>query len=160
MTARWLQAKTRKMKRSHLKRWSASQVATGHGLDRDNSNPHSFKQRDQAMNGAHSLDPIPTTKLNLDRTDVPLVQVMLQRAWQAEHRGHGIIKYNHINLINGKYNKLKLYFAGLEFFFIQATYSNVSGTVTRHSIIYGSRQRALDAFNLGKITWIQKTISP
>lgn len=76
----------------------------------------------------------------------------LETLWQGDWR-QGLSYYNKINLTCGKYGKTELYFRGQSWFFIKE--DGIVKTVKR-SILYGSRDRAMRAYNMGTICWVER----
>jgi hypothetical protein len=101
-----------------------------------------------ARMGGHFIDRDPSKIFSEDER--------LEELWQGDWR-QGLSHFNKISLICGKYSKVLLYFRGLTWFFVRE--DEIIKTAKR-SILYSSRDRAMRAYNLGKITWVERAPLP
>lgn len=150
MTARWLQQKRRKMRRSYLKRYSSSVVNSGSShVDRDKSNPHTLGARGQAIGGSYQGKP-------LALHEIPKTISPFDKPWQSSRQFHGIDGYHHIVLAKSKLGVLKFFFSGLEFFFIKEDFKTQR---CLRSIIYSSRDEAMNAWGRKKVLYVENVAS-
>jgi hypothetical protein len=76
----------------------------------------------------------------------------LEALWQGDWR-QGLSHFNNISLTTGKYSAVKLYFRGQTWFFVR---EDEIVKVAKRSVLYSSRDRAMRAYNLGKIVWVER----
>jgi len=98
--------------------------------------------------GQHFVDRDPAKIFSADER--------LEDLWQGDWR-QGLSHFNNISLSTGKYSKVKLYFRGQTWFFVR---EDEIVKVAKRSIIYGSRDRAMRSYNLGKIVWVERAPLP
>ena len=144
MASRWVQAKQikmQRMKRSHLKTYSAGYIPVGRTpnkqvfqmyLNSAKSGRHSVQEYVQAMLMVNA----PRTEALARRLEV-LAEVPLER---------------NIILFKSKRKKIMLFFdeSHSRFFIVEC--NRILGFI-RKSIVYSSRNRALHVFNNNKIKW-------
>jgi len=149
--------KSKRIKRSHLKRWS-SELVNGGRLTAKTGSPldqvrmaayYNMKQKVKTFD-----QPIPATKFTplqhaavvpgANPSAIPRIEIAQKRLWQAD-KLQGVDHFLQQPLMAG----ITLFFHADEHFFVRRKKGIVS-----ESIVYGSRETAMDAFEHGKITWI------
>lgn len=164
-------------RKSQLKRFSASVINAGQGvdkryIDRFKGNARSSgRVRDGATiqiqdNGLPMLpsiihpDEIPRTRSHRDSDTGRLVPGIsaersrvvekLHLMWVGELRLHGWQDFNRVCVRPGKITKIWLYFSAQTWFFVEET-----PWIIKRSIIYSSRENAYREFGYGTISWVE-----
>jgi hypothetical protein len=149
--------KPKRIKRSHLKRFSSEVVNGGRAVPKKGSsldqhlmaelynNKNKIKTFDQAI-PATRFTPLQQAAVapGANPSAIPRIEVAQKRLWSADRR-QGVDHFLQQPLMAG----ITLYFHADEHFFVRRKKGIVS-----ESIVYGSRETAMDAFEHGKITWI------
>jgi hypothetical protein len=149
--------RSKRIKRAHLKRFS-SEMVNGGRLTAKTGSPldqHLMAELYNVRQKVKTFDqPVPATKFTplqqaavvpgANPSAIPRIEVAQKRLWSADHR-QGVDHFLQQPLMAG----ITLFFHADEHFFVKRKKGIVS-----ESIVYGSRETAMDAFEHGKITWI------
>jgi len=140
-------AKRKGPRKAYLKRFSSAMVNSGTGPSPNREVLSDLHHRAARM-GQHFVDRNPAHIFSEDER--------LEALWQGDWR-QGLAHFNKINLSCGRYGKTELYFRGQSWFFIKE-----DGIVktTKRSILYSSRDRAMRAYNMGTICWVERAPLP
>jgi hypothetical protein len=155
MGARWLQQKLRKqrMRRAHLRMYRAHNVKPkGISIAKDYGDLASWYTIGARGKAARSTEPLPQTK-NLKVVRIDDTTVVLDKVWQGLIRHQGVDGFNQVIIDNTKYFKIKMFFSGQQYFFVE---EDVLLNTLRRSITYHTRQMAMLSYKRKRITWIEK----
>ena len=134
-------------RRAYLKRFSSSTVNSGTGPTPNKEVLSDLHHRAARM-GEHFVDRSPAAIFSEEEK--------FEALWQGDWK-QGLEHFNKIVLTVGKYGRIHLYFRGQTWVFLRE--DEVIQSVQR-SITYSSRDRAMRAYNLGKITWVERAPIP
>ena len=135
-------------RRSHLKRFSSAMVNSGTGPTPNREILADLHHRAVSMGVGHFIDRDPAKMFSEEEK--------FEALWQGDWK-QGLEHFNKIVLTVGKYGRINLYFRGQTWVFLRE--DEILKSVQR-SITYSSRDRAMRAYNLGKITWVERAPIP
>lgn len=138
-------AKRRGPRRAYMKRFSGSMVNSGTGPSPNREVLADLHHRAARM-GQHFVDRVPGKVYSQDEK--------LEALWQSDFR-QGIDNFNKITLTHGVYGKVHLHFQGSKWVFIPEDKSWGD-----RSIVYSARARAMQAYNLSRVTWVMWQPAP
>ena len=143
-------------RRAYLKRFSSAMVNSGTGPTPNRRGILSDLHHRAANVGKVLYDRSGVRIEDREPAKIFSEDERLEALWQGDWR-QGLSHFNKINLSCGKYGKTELYFRGKSWFFIKE-----DGIVqtTKRSILYSSRDRAMRAYNMGKICWVERAPLP
>lgn len=133
-------AKRKGPRKAYLKRFSSAMVNSGTGPTPNKEVLSGLHHRAAKM-GQHFNDRTPD-KIFSEEEKFDIL-------WQGDWK-QGLEHFNKIKLSCGKYTVIYLYFRGQQWVFLKE--DEILKKVQR-SVTYGSRDRAMRAYNLGRISW-------
>ena len=136
-------------RRAYLKRFSSAMVNGGTGPTPNREVLAGYGERaQQSWNALHSKDRAPERLFSEDER--------FEALWQGDWK-QGLEHFNKINLSCGRYGRVLLYFRGQAWVFVR---EDEITKIAKSSITYSSRDRAMRAYNLGKVCWIDRASLP
>lgn len=156
-------AKKRKMRRAYMKVYSAGYVNTGKGPNAqvlaEYHQRASQKPEDAWLltkfPGAQSLD-TPEKVCAKAMQNVPRA-IVLAKLTQGVYRGQHEQRLNFCNLLNGRFERVRLYFGGNTCFLVRSL-SKGGNTRIWTSLMYTSSTQAKRDYGYGRVCWVEPPV--